>query len=417
MHSKTGIFHNTIFFEGIAKLSVRSIFGRFCRDLVFDANSQILESGGGASNAKSRRKRPKAIDGSFAIPSFIKLFFFCCLISIPLFPENIDIFYGPVDIEEPVLLELIESPAFQRLKSIHQYGVAYYTTHREEYSRYDHSLGVFTILRAKNCSLEEQIAGLLHDVSHTVFSHVGDLIFGRPYQDKDYQTSILQHYIEKSGLQNILKKYNISPNQILPVEDSYPALEQKLPNLCADRIDYNIQGAYHQNFISYEEALELFEDLQFIRGNWVSTKPQLINKLVRFSLFMTETCWGSPDDYVASSALADAILEALNLGYVSYDVIHFGIDDAVWNALIHCKNPFIQEKMQMVTQANVYYCLVDQSEADFIVKSKFRGIDPWILSDEKLVRLTSIDETIAKEYIKTKKTIEKGWAIKYKKFN
>ena len=137
--------------------------------------------------------------------SLLRIFF---LLFFPyhLVAAQIHTFYGPVEVEEPVILELIESPIFQRLKAIHQYGVSYYTTHREEYTRYEHSLGVFAILRAKNASLEEQIAGLLHDVSHTVFSHVGDWIFGKNEQDKDYQNSIHQHFLEKSGLAQILRK-------------------------------------------------------------------------------------------------------------------------------------------------------------------------------------------------------------------
>jgi antitoxin component YwqK of YwqJK toxin-antitoxin module len=63
--------------EGIAKLSVRSIFGRFCRDLVFDANSHTLESRESASNAKDRQKPPKTIDGSFAIPSIFFTLILC----------------------------------------------------------------------------------------------------------------------------------------------------------------------------------------------------------------------------------------------------------------------------------------------------------------------------------------------------
>jgi hypothetical protein len=51
--------------------------------------------------------------------------------------KPIETFYGAIAVEEPVLLELIESSAFQRLKYIHQYCVSYYTTHREEYTRYD----------------------------------------------------------------------------------------------------------------------------------------------------------------------------------------------------------------------------------------------------------------------------------------
>jgi HD superfamily phosphohydrolase len=119
----------------------------------------------------------------------------CCLLDA----TQIQTFYGSSEVEEPVLLELIESPAFQRLKYIHQYGVAYYTTHSEEYTRYDHSLGVFAILRAKNCSLEEQIAGLLHDVSHTTFSHAGDWIFGKENQEKDYQNCLQAAFTQQDS--------------------------------------------------------------------------------------------------------------------------------------------------------------------------------------------------------------------------
>src|SRR5690554_5599914 len=105
------------------------------------------------------------------------------LIPSLIWGEKIETFYGLIDVEEPLLLELIEHPAFQRLKGVHQYGVSYYTTHKEEYTRYDHSLGVFALLRAKGSPLKEQVAGLLHDVSHTAFSHVGDWIFGKINQE------------------------------------------------------------------------------------------------------------------------------------------------------------------------------------------------------------------------------------------
>lgn len=83
-------------------------------------------------------------------------------------------------------MELIESLVFQSLKNIHQYGISYYTTHQEEYSRYDHSIGVFAILRKNNFSLTEQTTGLLHDVSH-----VGDWVFNKENQENDYQNEIL----------------------------------------------------------------------------------------------------------------------------------------------------------------------------------------------------------------------------------
>lgn len=344
---------------------------------------------------------------------FARIFFFFLLLPPLLSARQIDTFYGPIEVEETILLELIDAPIFQRLKKIHQYGVAYYITHQEEYNRYDHSIGVFAILRANNASIEEQIAGLLHDVSHTAFSHVGDWIFGKEDQDKDYQNEIHAHFLEESGLGDILKKYNFIATQFLPKVEFFPALENSLPNLCADRIDYNIQGAYYQGFITYEEAIAIFNSLSFTPNRWVSTNPKLMKKITRFSLFMTQNCWGGPTNYVTSRWLADAILRAIDLKVISYKDLHFGTDQVIWDKLILQNDPIIEKKMKMLLSPQAYFSLVNTiDEADFIVKSKFRGINPWVVSESKCLRITEIDEELAKEYEEVKQIICKGWLIK-----
>ena len=158
--------------------------------------------------------------------SFVRTCLWVILFPISLFSTQVATFYGAFDVEEPVLIELIESPAFQRLKQIHQYGVAYYTTHREPYTRYEHSLGVFALLRSQGCSLHEQIAGLLHDVSHTVFSHVGDWIFQEQGEEIDYQTLTHVDYLHTSGLAVILERHGYRVEQVLPDGKLFPALER-----------------------------------------------------------------------------------------------------------------------------------------------------------------------------------------------
>ncbi len=341
-----------------------------------------------------------------------RLFFLLFLFS-SLCARQIDTFYGPFEVNEPVLLELIDHPIFQRLKNIHQYGVAYYTTHTEEYNRYDHSLGVFALLREHNASLEEQIAGLLHDVSHTAFSHVGDWVFGKENQDKDYQNDIHIVFLKESGLADILEKFNFAADRMLPSEEFFTALENSLPNLCADRIDYNIQGAYYQGFITHDEAVSIFKDLTFKDNRWASTNPELMKKLTRFSLFMTQGCWGSATNYVTSRWLADAILRAIELGSLSHKDFHYGTDQEIWEKLISHSDQIIQKKMDMVLNSQNYFYDVDTSEqADYCVKSKFRGIDPWIFSGSECVRLTQMDTVLAQEYQKVKEVMAKGWLIK-----
>lgn len=326
--------------------------------------------------------------------------------------ETIPTFYGPIEVEEPVLLELIHSPAFERLKNVHQYGVAYYTkTHTEEYTRHQHSLGVFALLRSKKAPLEEQIAGLLHDVSHTAFSHVGDWVFPQETEEEDYQTSIHNVYLNRSGIEKILNRHGFSGEQISPKKEEFVMLEQPLPNLCADRIDYNIQGAYFQNFITKEEAQQIFLDLSFNEGKWIMTKQDLAAKLAYFSLFMTKDCWGSAANFITSKWLAEAILQGIKIGAISWPEFQSGTDQEIWERLSAAQDPLIKSKMRMLRSPSSYYRLVDPSQAQLFIPFKCRGIDPWIHQNGKIVRLTSIHSELENALQNVKKDSIAGWPV------
>ncbi|MBA2728148.1 MAG: HD domain-containing protein [Parachlamydiaceae bacterium] len=344
--------------------------------------------------------------------SIIRPFLLFCLVYIPIFAVPIETFYGTVNVEEPVLIELIESPAFQRLKHIHQYGVAYYITHHEEYTRYEHSLGVFYLLREKECSLEEQIAGLLHDVSHTIFSHVGDWVFNRQNFESDYQTLTHSDFLYRSGLDRILNKHGYTVEQVLPKQELFPALEQPLPTLCADRIDYNLQGAFYQGFITHEEAIRMFHEIKFIDGEWISDDHDLLKKLVRFSIFMSQDCWGSGTEYMLSMWLAEAILRGLDIGAISMDDIRFGFDQEIWDRLLILVDPLIQMNMEMILNRSDHLSIVSKENADFLITTKFRGINPLVEINGERVRLTTTDPILAEEFQIAKDRMANGWGIK-----
>lgn len=326
----------------------------------------------------------------------------------------IDTFYGTLEVDEPVLLELIASPPMQRLKEIHQYGVCYYNSeYCEEYTRYSHSLGVFALLRLKGASLEEQIAGLLHDVSHTVFSHVGDWIFSKVGEEKDYQNTIHRSFLLKYNIGAILEKYQISLDVIQPLEAVCPMLEKPCPNLCADRIEYNIQGAFHRGKISYAEALKIVDSLHYLDGNWVTTDPEAIKQIADFSLEMTVRCWGSPHNYVSSQCLAEALLRAIEIGELSWEDIHFGTDPQVWRVLESSSDGQIQAKLAQLRAVEETFRLVSSQEADLHIRLKFRGIDPLIWHEGRYQPLTKADPSYLANYSTIKELMEKGWFIKY----
>lgn len=64
----------------------------------------------------------------------------------------------------------------QRLKGISQFRIPDKYYFKDNYSRFEHSIGVMVLLGKLGASQEEQIAGLLHDVSHKAFSHVYDWV-------------------------------------------------------------------------------------------------------------------------------------------------------------------------------------------------------------------------------------------------
>ena len=146
--------------------------------------------------------------------------------------------YGKTEISEPLVLELIKTPAIQRLKGIEQAGYfgPYYPN--SVFSRFEHSLGVFILLKKYKASFEEQIAGLIHDVSHATFSHCIDYVLDEGSEkEHNHQDNIFVDFVKKTNIPSILKKYKMDVNYILD-EHNFPLKERLLPDLCADRIDY-----------------------------------------------------------------------------------------------------------------------------------------------------------------------------------
>ena len=85
--------------------------------------------------------------------------------------------YGAVTLDAPLLRDLYHSEAVQRLGDVYQGGITAFIKPERRTTRLEHSVGVMTLLRRLGAGVEEQAAGLIHDVPHTAFSHVVDFVF------------------------------------------------------------------------------------------------------------------------------------------------------------------------------------------------------------------------------------------------
>lgn len=322
--------------------------------------------------------------------------------------------YGQVTVEDPLAIELITSPSFERLREINQYGVVNYIVPTEDYTRYDHSIGVYLLLIRAGASREEQIAGLLHDISHTVFSHVGDYVFQENTLNSCYQDDIHCWYLEESGLQKILNNHGLKVEDVDHKKPGFHALELPLPHLCADRIEYNLQGGLLRKLLSQNDFDEILRDLTYGDEHvWSFRTPESALKLGRCSLIMTESLWGAPWEVLAYRLAADALRRSFEIQLVSFNEFHFSTDDLIWKKLDSSKDPAIQECMRKLYQVHSLYTLCGHGEEDLLLKLKFRGIDPLVRTAGGLKSLTTIDSSYAKEFERVKRTMLKGWPIKF----
>lgn len=157
---------------------------------------------------------------------------------------------------EALLTELIDTPAFQRLRRIRQLGPASLTFHGAETSRFTHSLGVLAVTRRafdRLVWLHEELkphrvvvlcAALLHDVGHGPFSHTAEELFGSHHER--WTMAVVERSVEVRRLldgfdPNLWRKVN----QVYTHEYPVPCVWQLVSSqLDCDRIDYLMRDSY-----------------------------------------------------------------------------------------------------------------------------------------------------------------------------
>ncbi len=157
---------------------------------------------------------------------------------------------------EALLIELIDTSPFQRLRRIRQLGPASLTFHGAESSRFTHSLGVMTIARRAFDRLAAiypvlyghraavLCAALLHDVGHGPFSHTAEEVFGGHHEH--WTLCILEQSREiRERLDRFSSTLRLEIQQIYQHQHPVPCVWQLVSSqLDCDRIDYLMRDSY-----------------------------------------------------------------------------------------------------------------------------------------------------------------------------
>ncbi|XP_047394791.1 deoxynucleoside triphosphate triphosphohydrolase SAMHD1 isoform X1 [Sciurus carolinensis] len=193
----------------------------------------------------------------------------------------------------PLLIRIIDTPQFQRLRYIKQLGGGYYVFPGASHNRFEHSLGVGYLAGCLVRTLCEkqpelpiserdilcvQIAGLCHDLGHGPFSHMFDGRFiplARPevkWTHEQGSVQMFEHLINSNGLRSVMEDYDLVPEEDIcfikeqiigppetPVKDSlwpykgrpqeksflYEIVSNKRNGIDVDKWDYFARDCHH----------------------------------------------------------------------------------------------------------------------------------------------------------------------------
>jgi hypothetical protein len=294
----------------------------------------------------------------------------------------VDRVYGEVEIDDPGVLSLIASPTFQRLKGIKQAGPSAFAYPFKTVSRYEHSLGVYLLLGRLGAGRRERVAGLLHDVSHTAFSHAVDFVVSSEQQD--HHEELKPMFLRRPDLVRALADIGFAPDDF--DDDSiYPLLERPLPWLCADRLDYFLRDGLACGVVSREAAARILSHAAAAEGTVVLTDVAVAREAQALFAEMNRDWWASPAEAYIYNEFADALREALRLGVLMKSDLYE--DDAhVLSCLREAHSPLIEAKLSHITRFR------PELTVGFVpqVEPKTRWIDPPVLVDGRLRRLSEL---------------------------
>lgn len=167
-----------------------------------------------------------------------------------------DPIYGYIHVDYDIIKDLIDTPAFQRLRRIKQLSGVQMVFHGAEHSRFSHSLGVYEVANRfleipdikHTLSEREQLlfltAALLHDIGHGAYSHAFEDVF-LVNHEKIGARIIVENKEIREILNRVDDDFAKDVASIILKKGKFKIIEQLISSqLDVDRMDYLSRDAY-----------------------------------------------------------------------------------------------------------------------------------------------------------------------------
>jgi HD superfamily phosphohydrolase len=311
-----------------------------------------------------------------------------------------DSIYGIVTIDEPVLQALIRSQAVQRLHHVLQHGITGLIGLTEPVTRFEHSLGAMLLVQRLGGSVREQIAALLHDVSHTAFSHVIDYVLDG-HDEQSYHDEMKESYMAITELPEILERFGYNWRDFVD-EDAFPLLEQASPRLCADRIDYFLRDCVGLGLAVQTDIDRVVAHL-VVRNGRIALDDLSTAQWFGYTFMQADDAsWANFREVGLYELTAQAIRRGLEISAIVQDDFWL-TDEVLWQKLHAHDDAQLQALLRQVSLETEF--VWDEANPTFLVSTKLRAIDPDVWHEGVLRPLSTLDPDFAarrEEYLNRK---------------
>src|SRR6185437_5717566 len=323
--------------------------------------------------------------------------------------------------EGELMMRLIDTPEFQRLRRIKQLGLGLYTYQGAEHSRFTHSLGAFHLMTRVLDRLSERYvmneqdhtaaraAALLHDVGHGSFSHVMEKVLGLHHEKWTVEAVQSEH----SEIGKLLRSHSSDlPRKVASIIEGkfQPAALAQLVSsqLDVDRMDYLLRdslmtgakyGIYDLEWIINALAIDEASDRVYVQARGIYA----VEEYLQARYYMFRQVYFHRTLRSAEAVLRSIMRRALELLGQGKEVWH--APGTAFEKILRREELSVSDHMQIDDSDFVFHIKQWQNSSDailrdlsqrFISRRMFKAIDLDMPVDQKTEFLNSARQAVAR---------------------
>ena len=321
--------------------------------------------------------------------------------------------------EGELMMRLIDTGEFQRLRRIKQLGLGLYTYQGAEHSRFTHSLGAFHLMTRVLDRLSERYAidpadrmaaraaALLHDVGHGSFSHVMEKVLN--FHHERWTVDVVRS--ESSEIGELLRSHSQDlPEKVASIIEGKfrpSALAQLVSSqLDVDRMDYLLRdslmtgakyGIYDLEWIINALAIDEADDRIYVEARGLYA----VEEYLQARYYMFRQVYFHRTLRSAEAVLRSIIRRALQLFDEGKHVWH--ADGTAFEKILRREQLTITEHLQVDDSDFVFHVKQWQNSSDkilsdlsrrFIARRLFKAIDLDMPKEQKAEFLSAARDAV-----------------------